>query len=498
MQAIPHLLQGHDLLGLAQTGTGKTAAFVLPTLQRLQQGPRKKIRALILTPTRELAEQIHENIQQMAGGTGLRSCSIYGGVSKFGQIKTIESGVEIVVACPGRLLDHINSRTIDLADIEMLILDEADQMFDQGFLPDIRRILKHVPQKRQSMVFSATMPGEIRHLAEDILSDHVTVQVDHEKPAATISHVLFQVSQGRKTALLKNILQKKKMDTTLVFTRTKHKAKNLARQLAEILVSERLHFRETCRKTRENLLWTVSRAGKFNIMVATDIAARGIDVSGISHVVNYDIPDTAEAYTHRTGRTGRAERTGEAFSFVTSDDGKLIQVVERTLGRKYPARPSLILTAALTLPLYIRGRLTKQADQKLGDESPYRQVREKANPVSVRPRLIAIGKLTQKNKPQSEPSGCTPGFTNRKPVLYNNGFKKKPQVRSITMAEGTVKWFNDSKGFGFIEQDGGQDVFVHHSAIQAEGFKSLQEGQRVTFDVVDGAKGPAAENVVAK
>ena len=203
MQAIPHLLQGHDLLGLAQTGTGKTAAFVLPTLQRLLQKPRKKIRTLILTPTRELAEQIHENIGQMVGKTGLRSCTIYGGVSKSPQIKHIKSGVEIVVACPGRLLDHINSRIIDLADIEVLILDEADQMFDQGFLPDIRRILKHVPQKRQSMVFSATMPGPIRHLVEDVLSDHVTVQVDYEKPAATISHVLYKVAQSRKTALLK-------------------------------------------------------------------------------------------------------------------------------------------------------------------------------------------------------------------------------------------------------------------------------------------------------
>ena len=269
----------------------------------------------------------------MAEGTSLRSCTIYGGVSKFSQIQKIERGVEIVVACPGRLLDHINSRTINLADIEVLILDEADQMLDHGFLPDIRRILKHIPRKRQSMVFSATMPGEIRHLVEDILTDHVTIQVDHEKPAATISHVLFQVSQGRKTALLKNILQKKEMPTTLVFTRTKHKAKNLARQL------ENAGFKATSlqgnmSQNQRKMAMDGFKAGKFNIMVATDIAARGIDVSGISHVVNYDIPDTVEAYTHRTGRTGRAERTGEAFSFVTSNDGKIIQVVERTLGQK--------------------------------------------------------------------------------------------------------------------------------------------------------------------
>ena len=333
MQAIPHLLEGHDLLGLAQTGTGKTAAFVLPTLQRLQQKPRKKTRALILTPTRELAEQIHENIGQMVGTTGLRSCSIYGGVSKVGQIKHIKSGVEMVVACPGRLLDHINSGTIDLADIEVLILDEADQMFDQGFLPDIRRILKHVPQKRQSMVFSATMPGPIRHLVEDVLSDHVTVQVDYEKPAATISHVLYQVAQGRKTALLKSILQQNNMPTTLIFTRTKYKAKNLARQLQKF-GHRATSLQGNLSQNQRKMAMDGFKTGKFNIMVATDIAARGIDVSGISHVVNYDVPDTAEAYTHRTGRTGRAEQTGEAFTFMTSADGRIIQMVERNLGRK--------------------------------------------------------------------------------------------------------------------------------------------------------------------
>jgi superfamily II DNA/RNA helicase len=332
MQAIPHLLQGQDLLGLAQTGTGKTAAFVLPTLQRLQQGGRKKTRALILTPTRELAEQIHENIGQMAGKTGLRSCTVYGGVSKVGQVKQLKNGVEIVVACPGRLLDHINSRTIDLSDIEVLILDEADQMFDHGFLPDIRRILKHVPQQRQSMVFSATMPGAIRHLVEEVLTDHVTVQVDFEKPAETISHVLFQVEQSRKTALLKNILKQKEMSTTLVFTRTKYKAKNLARQLQKAGLKA-TSLQGNLSQNQRKLAMEGFKTGKFNIMVATDIAARGIDVSGISHVVNYDVPDTVEAYTHRTGRTGRAEQSGEAFTFVTSDDGKIIKVVERTLGQ---------------------------------------------------------------------------------------------------------------------------------------------------------------------
>lgn len=331
LQAIPHLLQGHDLLGLAQTGTGKTAAFVLPTLQRLLDGPRNTVRALILAPTRELAEQIHDNIRQMAGNTKLRSCTVFGGVSKYGQIKNMERGVEIVVACPGRLLDHLNGGTISLADIEILILDEADQMFDRGFLPDIRRILKQVPAKRQSMVFSATMPGEIRGLVEKILTDPVSVQVNHEKPAATISHAFFQVGQNGKTALLENLLQKNNMTSTLIFTRTKHKAKNLARHL------QNAGFRATSiqgnlSQNQRKLAMDGFKSGRFTILVATDIAARGIDVSDISHVVNYDVPDTVEAYTHRAGRTGRAEKTGEAVTFVTAADGKIIQVVERALG----------------------------------------------------------------------------------------------------------------------------------------------------------------------
>jgi superfamily II DNA/RNA helicase len=332
-QAIEPLLEGRDLLGLAQTGTGKTAAFVLPTLQNLHAARQKKVRALILTPTRELAEQIHENIGQLSGKTGLRSCSIYGGVSKVGQIRQLKNGVDIVVACPGRLLDLINGRDIDLSGIGILILDEADQMFDQGFLPDIRRILKSVPKNRQSMVFSATMPGAIRHLAEDILTDHVTVQVDYEKPAATISHVLFQVPQSRKTALLKSILREKEMNTTLIFTRTKYKAKNLARQLQKA-GHKATSLQGNLSQNQRKVAMEGFKSGKFNIMVATDIAARGIDVSGISHVINYDVPDTAEAYTHRTGRTGRAEMTGEAFTFVTHDDGRIIKMVERSLGRK--------------------------------------------------------------------------------------------------------------------------------------------------------------------
>ena len=332
-EAIPPILAGRDILGLAQTGTGKTAAFVLPLLQRLLDGPRKKVRALIVAPTRELAEQIHDNIGQMAKKTGLRSVVIYGGVGKQPQIRTIRAGVEIVVACPGRLLDLLNQKAFNLSAVEVLVLDEADHMFDKGFLPDIRRIIRQLPTKRQSLVFSATMPKEIRHLAEEILRNPTTVQINHTLPAPTISHALFQVAKKQKTSLLKSIIQERKMTSTLVFTRTKHKAKSLALHLQKAGYSAASLQGNLSQQKRQRAL-DGFRDGTFKILVATDIAARGIDVLGISHVINYDVPDTAETYTHRTGRTGRASRTGQAFTFAGQEDSKMIFLIERNLGKK--------------------------------------------------------------------------------------------------------------------------------------------------------------------
>lgn len=332
-EAIPPILAGRDILGLAQTGTGKTAAFVLPLLQRLIEGPRKKVRALIVAPTRELAEQIHGNIGMMAKETGLKSVVIYGGVSKLPQIRAIRAGVEIVVACPGRLLDLLNEKAVTLSTVEVLVLDEADHMFDKGFLPDIRRIIRQMPMKRQSMVFSATMPREIRHLVEEILRNPETVQINHTLPAPTISHILFQVAKEQKTSLLKSIIQEREMASTLIFTRTKHKAKNLALYLQKAGYSAASLQGNLSQQKRQQAL-DGFRNGTFKILVATDIAARGIDVLGISHVINYDVPDTTEAYTHRTGRTGRASRTGQAFTFASQEDSKMISLIEHNLGKR--------------------------------------------------------------------------------------------------------------------------------------------------------------------
>ncbi|KAB2836351.1 MAG: DEAD/DEAH box helicase [Candidatus Brocadia sp.] len=337
LQSIPSILQGRDIMALAQTGTGKTAAFVLPILQRLMQGPRGCLRALIIAPTRELAEQIHETIGGLGSQTELRSVTIYGGVAINPQIQKLRRGAEIAVACPGRLLDHISQGTINVSRLEVLVLDEADRMFDMGFLPDVRKILRHLPAQRQTLFFSATMPSDIRHLAHDILRDPITVQIDHTVPLTTVSHALYPVEQHLKTAMLMEILQHTDTESVLVFTRTKHRAKQIARQLQKSGYSATSLQGNLSQNQRQAAL-DGFRNGLYKILVATDIAARGIDVSRISHVINYDIPDTAEAYTHRIGRTGRAAKTGDAFTLITREDASMVRTIEGALGVKLERR----------------------------------------------------------------------------------------------------------------------------------------------------------------
>ena len=337
VQAIPPVLEGSDVMGLAQTGTGKTAAFVLPILERLMQGERGHVRALIIAPTRELAEQIHEAIVTMGQQTRLRSVTVYGGVSINSQIQQLRAGVEIVVACPGRLLDHINHRTINLSHLELLVLDEADRMFDMGFLPDIRKIIKHVPTKRQTLLFSATMPDDIRRLAREVLRSPVTVQVNPSAPASTVAHALYPVDQHLKTALLLELLSHTDTESVLIFTRTKHRAKRVGQQL-EKAGYRAASLQGNLSQNRRQAALDGFRDGSYQVLVATDIAARGIDISRISHVINYDMPDTTDAYTHRIGRTGRAEKTGDAFTFITREDEDIVRSIERVLGEKVERR----------------------------------------------------------------------------------------------------------------------------------------------------------------
>lgn len=329
-QAIPSIMQGCDLLGLAQTGTGKTAAFILPLVQRLLTSPGTGIRMLVVAPTRELAEQINAFTQQIIRGTKLRSIAVYGGVSKNLQLTTIRRGVDIIVACPGRLLDLLQEGAFNLRQVKMLVLDEADHMFDQGFLPDVRRILRQLPVERQTLVFSATMPEAIRKLTSAILRDPVTVRIDCGQTTQSVSHHLYAIEQGQKIPLLLHILQKEHPPTTLVFTRTKHKAKNLAQKLAQSGLKATSLQGNLSQNRRQQAL-DGFKSGAFNVLVATDIAARGIDVNGISHVINFDVPDTVEAYIHRTGRTGRASCTGDAYTFATSEDNRIISGIEKAL-----------------------------------------------------------------------------------------------------------------------------------------------------------------------
>ena len=336
-QAIPVVLEGRDMIGVAQTGTGKTAAFVLPVLQRLADGKRGNVRALVLAPTRELAEQIHQATRALGKDIGVRSVAAYGGVKKRPQAAALRRGADVVIACPGRLLDLHGDRAIDLSRVEILILDEADRMCDMGFLPDIRHILALLPVNRQTLFFSATMPPEIRRLAQSILRDPVTVEVDAAAPAKTVSHAFYPITEGRKRDLLLALLQGPATGRVLVFTRTKHRAQNLASFLAKAGFNVAAIEGDMTQRDRQGAL-DGFRSGRYDILVATDVAARGIDVEDISHVINFDLPDSVDAYTHRVGRTGRISKTGQAFSLSAPSDRLLRSWVEKAVGKKIESR----------------------------------------------------------------------------------------------------------------------------------------------------------------
>jgi len=329
--AIPAVMEGRDVLGLAQTGTGKTAAFVLPLLHKLLNNPSNNVSAVIIAPTRELVEQIHSCVKLFTAKTELKSICVYGGVNINQQIRQLQRGVDIVVACPGRLLDLINRKCIKLDSVQVLILDEADQMFDMGFLPDIKRIVSRLPRERQNLLFSATMPAEIKHLAMDLLQDPVTVKVKIAEPLSTISHSLYAIQQERKTNLVMKLLKDTEMESVLIFTRTKHRAKRLGNGLKDAGYKA-ASLQGNLSQGQRNEAMKGFRAGRYKILVATDIAARGIDVSSVTHVINFDMPNTVTAYTHRIGRTGRAARTGAAYTLATREDRAMIKAIEKNMG----------------------------------------------------------------------------------------------------------------------------------------------------------------------
>jgi ATP-dependent RNA helicase RhlE len=335
-EAIPAALAGRDVLASASTGSGKTAAFLLPILQRLLEAKRGTTRALVLTPTRELAAQIAGDAHDLARHTRLASAAVYGGVAMGPQQRAFRNGTDLIVATPGRLLDHLRQRTARLDGLEVLVLDEADRMLDMGFLPDVKRILAELPRRRQTLFFSATMPAPIAALAGEMLRDPATIQLARRAaPAAGIAQAVYPVAQERKAELLASLLEQGEMQDALVFTRTKHRADRLAKYLTGRRVrADRIHGNRSQRQRSEAL--EGFRSGRTRVLVATDIAARGIDVEQLGHVVNFDVPAVPEDYVHRVGRTGRAEATGDAFTFVSPQEEADLRRIEQAIGRKLP------------------------------------------------------------------------------------------------------------------------------------------------------------------
>ena len=338
-QAIPSILAGRDLIGCAQTGTGKTAAFTLPILHRLRHGARGRVRALILTPTRELAAQVLASLRAYGRHLPLASTVVHGGVGYGGQEKALRRGVDVLVATPGRLLDHIQRGTVDFRNLEVLVLDEADRMLDMGFIQDIRRIVESLPGRRQTLLFSATMPDAIRRLAQELLRDPATVEASPRRsaPAQNVRQTLLPVATPRKRDLLAHLLQNEARGLTLVFTRTRHGADKLARHLEGRGHSVALLHGNRSQGQRTRALDDFKR-GRSRVMVATDIAGRGIDVEGIGHVVNFDMPNVPEDYVHRIGRTARAGAAGHALSFVSPEEQPHVRSIEKLIGRPIDRR----------------------------------------------------------------------------------------------------------------------------------------------------------------
>src|SRR6202166_177599 len=335
--AIPLILAGHDVIGIAQTGTGKTAAFVLPILTKLAasigDGQRRGTRALVVAPTRELVVQIEENVRAYAKHVPLRMATVFGGVSERPQIEALRSGVDLVVATPGRLIDLMDQRVANLSGIEFLVLDEADRMLDMGFLPPIRRIVKALPQKRQTLMFSASLSREIEKLTHEFQRSPKIIEIGRRaNPADTVAQFVYEVRPHLKAGLLLHLLGDPMFDTVLVFARTKRGADKIARRLESSGIKTGTIHSNRSQNQRLRALKDF-KSGAVRVLVATDIAARGIDVDGISHVVNYDFPMHAEDYVHRIGRTGRAHAVGDAISFVTPEDRDELRTVERFIGR---------------------------------------------------------------------------------------------------------------------------------------------------------------------
>ena len=406
--AIPPAMQGRDLLACAMTGSGKTAAFLLPILHRLIGRPRGTTRALVLTPTRELAAQIVEDLNALAVHTPLSAAAVYGGVGMGPQEHAFRSGVDVIVATPGRLLDHFRMPYAKLDKLEHLVLDEADRMLDMGFLPDIRRVLRHVPAKRQTLFFSATMPPPIATLAQEMLHNPVTINRERKAaPAVGITQALYPVAQDLKATLFLTLLQRNEMQEALVFTRTKHRANRLQAFLVNNgIKAERIHGNRSQAQRTEALAGF--KNGKYRVLVATDIAARGIDIEELGHVVNFDVPAVAEDYIHRVGRTARAEATGDAFTFVAPEEEEDLRRIERAVGKRLPR----IIVPDFDYKARPAAKLEVPIAQRIA-EIRARKADERARPKAKAERRVAAGTGTGTSA-GAAPKPAAPGTRRRR------------------------------------------------------------------------------------
>ena len=495
-QAIPPAIEGRDVLACAMTGSGKSAAFGLPTIHRLGNKAKGFTRALVLTPTRELAAQIDEHLNALAVHTPVSSAAIYGGVGMGAQEHALRRGTDIIVATPGRLLDHMSRSYANFKNLEVLVMDEADRMLDMGFLPDIRRILKYLPTKRQTLFFSATMPNEIARLSREILHDPFTISVERQSaPAAGITQAAYPVAQHLKPVLLTELMKRGIIRSVIVFTRTKSRANRLADYLVRMGVSSgRIHGDRTQSQRTETM--RRFKEGKFAVLVATDIAARGIDVEALSHVINFDIPPTHEDYIHRVGRTGRNQLGGDAFAFVSPEEEGALRSIERAIGSRMPriTLPDFDYAAQKTnAPEAAKFRGDREGGGRGRSSSPKPYNRFGANRGGQGARGTSSG--DRKDRPaRANFGGGEGGGAARGGSAGHGGYRGHSQAQSNDRGHGARA---QVVGSG-IRIDGGQGSFkAHESSHRSAAGEARTETRRTfpprTADSFRSARPPFAE-----
>jgi ATP-dependent RNA helicase RhlE len=480
----PDQERGRDVIGIAQTGTGKTAAFVLPLLDKLAKGRRRPSKkcctALILAPTRELAGQIAESVRTYGRHLKPSVALIVGGAKYPPQIKALAKGVDIVVATPGRLIDHWTSDALRLNATTCVVLDEADQMMDLGFLPVVRRLMAALPKTRQTMLLSATMPKPVRKLADEFLRDPLEITVAQEsKPIERIDQRVMHISQSDKRGALIDLLGCERVQRAIVFTRTKRGADRVHQHLEKAGLAATAIHGDKSQNQRERALLAFRR-GRASVLVATDVAARGIDIDDVSHVVNFELPNVPQSYVHRIGRTARAGATGMAVSFCDASERPFLRDIERLIGeriRLWDGKSAQQAPANGNDPIIVSEPIKAKKSKNKADRAKRDRFAEPPEPA-------------RSSAPRSRGRSTTEAGR----AAAAQQFPTNPSKGVYDMASGSVKWFNSTKGYGFIQpDDGGKDVFVHISAVEQSGLSNLQEGQKISYEVqVDKRRGKSS------